>query len=103
MTPNVCHFLLSSSEGKYGLRGGRGSRIVFWSLRKVDDYTGLRCNPKARTAILSDVLPKLTRKLRITSPALGSTDVAALSTQIGPGLVWSVPSSRSTAAVWGGV
>ena len=36
----------------------------------ADDYIGLICSPRARTAILSEVFPKFTRKLKSTSPLI---------------------------------
>src|SRR5215472_7079901 len=69
--------------------------------RLTSDYL-IRLSPTARSTILSDVSPKLRRRLSRTEPLAGSTSVAWLFTQTGPAALSWVGSSSSTSAVLGG-
>src|SRR5215472_13209638 len=62
----------------------------------------IRLSPTARSTILSDVSPKLRRRLSRTEPLAGSTSVDWLFTQVGPAALRGVGSSSSTSALLGG-
>jgi len=62
------------------------------SARSVCQFS-CRCSATARTTILSEVSPKLTRRSRRTAPRSGLIVVGALLTQTGPGFTCWVLSS----------
>src|SRR5262249_5974102 len=62
----------------------------------------IRLSPTARSTILSDVSPKLRRRLSRTEPLAVSTSVDWLFTQVAPAALRAVGSSRITSAVLGG-